>query len=376
MPTLYPEVIDTTTITEVFSQPQFLVVGVEGVMNNGTDTAGTATVGTAYIIARKSDAETFFGKDSTLSLLIKFLLDRALLYVVAVASKTGAGVTLANRQTAWVALEEDQSVRVRLTDSNLQADLVALADSCEWAEGIQNKQFMVGGLATGQNKAAYSAAAGAINSKRGMVIGPGVYDHNGNLLGGPYSAAWVTAEVAKNPDISDDLDTFLLPGSTGIEKAASGVPLFRIKAGAGSPVNDFEDLLQTGVSPLRQGRRGGAEITHLRMTYTADETYDALQTRLVVDQVFIDVRDFCEESLALRKPNTAVYRADLASQVNRLLAERANWISPRLQPDGKIGYGVAVTPTVDGHGIRIHYIGTIIRNTQTIEINGSLQIAA
>lgn len=370
--TLYPEVIDTTTIAEVFAEDQFLEIGVEG----RKDTAGTADIATVYTVTRKSQADTLFGPSSSLATLIKFLFDRGIAVVRAVASKDNAAPLLADRQDAWALLEENKDVRIRLTDSTAQADLVALADSCEWAEGIQNKQFCIAGMASGTSKAALISAATAINSKRAVLVGPGIYDQNGNLLGGPFSSAWVAAEVSKNPDIADDLDTMLLPGSTGIEQAANGQPLLREKAGAGTPVNDFEDLLQGGVSPLRQGRRGGAEITHLRMTYTADSTFDALMTRLVADQLFVDIRTLLEDSLALRRPNTAEQRLDIGALVNRYLQEAINWVKPRLQPDGKIGFGVAVTATTDGRGIKVHYIGTIVRNTQNIDINGQLVIPA
>jgi hypothetical protein len=144
------------------------------------------------------------------------------------------------RQAAWTVLEENLHGAVRLTDSTTQADLVALADSCEWAEGIQNKQWAAAGLALPTTGGELDAAAGAIASKRFVLVGPGIYDPNGVLLDGSFAAAAWAVERAKNLDLSDDMDLADIPGMTGIEKSPNGLPLFRLHAGAGTPVNDFE----------------------------------------------------------------------------------------------------------------------------------------
>jgi hypothetical protein len=189
-------------------------------------------------------------------------------------------------------------------------------------------------------------------------------------------AAAVAAEVAKNSDITDDLDTAPIPGFQTIESDVNGMPIFRIKAGAGTPVNDFETMLQGGVSPLRRGRNGGAEITHLRTTYTVDTTYDALQTRLVTDQVFIDVRNYLEASNFLRRGNTLKNRNDMRAGVEALLNERSNWVAPLPQADGTTGYGVAIIPSSDQKSVTVSYKGQVVRGIQTILIDAQLQIAA
>lgn len=371
---LYPEVKDGSSLGALFAQVPFLLIGIEG--EAGDD--GDADVATPVTISRPIEAETAFGNASSLTNLVKFILGRGVPSLVAVASDKDSSPeafpSLNQRKAAWATLEDDREIRVRLTDSVTQADLVALADSCEWAENINHKQVAFTGMDSGTPKATLISAAAAIGSKRGVLVGPGIYDEDGNLLDGAYAAAAVAAEVSKNPDIADDLDTLVLPGFTGIEQDANGLPVFRIKSNAGTPINDFEDLLQGGVSPLEQSRTGDVKITHLRMTYQTDGTFDALMTRLIVDQVFIDVRDYCENNKFLRRGNTPETRTDLKAGVEALLFERRNWVAQITQPDGTPGYSVAVTSSPDGRQVIISYSGRVVRGIQTILVDARLQI--
>ena len=371
---LYPEVKDGTTLGALFAQVPYLLIGVEG---KGAST-GTAAIKTPIKISRPIEADTNFGAGSSLANLVKFILGRGVPSLVAVASlmpSDSSSPTLQQRKDAWQSLEDDRTIRIRLTDSTTQSDHVELSNSAENAELINNKQVAFSGLAQGSTKSTLTAAAVAIASKRGVLVGPGIYDENGTLLSGNYAAAAVAAEVSKNPDIADDLDTLLLPGFTGIEHDANGIPIFRVKSNYGTPVNDFEDMLQAGVSPLRQGKNGGVEITHLRMTYDVDDTFDALMTRLIVDQVFIDVRDYCEDNKFLRRGNTVETRGDLAAGVSAILFERRNWINQIVQPDGKLGYNVAVTSSPDERQVIVSYSGRVVRGIQTILVDAKLQIS-
>jgi hypothetical protein len=370
MSQLYPEVKDATSLGPRFSQALYLPIGVEG----QKDAGGTATVAVPVKIGRPADADTQFGPASSLSAIVKFLLGRGVPQVTAIASASGSAPTLGQRQAAWAILEADPEIRIRLTDSVTQADHVALADSAEWAEGINNKQIAFVGMANATALAALSTAAAAIASKRAVLVAPGIYDEFGTLRSGAYAAAAVAAEVAKNSDLSDDLDTARLSGFTDVERDATGLPLFRVKAGAGTPVNDMETLLQAGVSPLRRARGGGVEIAHLRTTYTTDSTFDALMTRLIVDQLFMDVRQYVESNNFLRRGNTLANRNDLKAGVEALLAERSNWIKPMPQPDGTDGYFVAVTSSADGRQVTVSYKGEVIRGIQTVLVDAQLVI--
>lgn len=367
---LYPEVKDGTNLGPRFSQALFLPIGVEG----QKDAGGSQAIATPVDISRPSDADTLFGAASTLAVLIKFLLGRGVPVVTAVASASGVAPTLVQRQAAWALLESDPKVRVRLTDSTTQADLEALADSAENADLINHKQVAFVGMATGTSLANLSTAAQAIASKRAVLVAPGIYDENGNLLSGAFAAAAVAAEVSKNSDLADDLDTLPLAGLTDIEHAADGLPLFRQRVTGGTAVNDFEDSLQDGVSPLRRGRNGGVEITHLRTTYTVDTTMDALMTRLIVDQLFIDVRDYVETNNFLRRGNTDATRNDLKAGVEALLDERSNWVKPLPQPDGTTGYNVGVSSSADGRQVIVSYKGEVIRGVQTVLVDAQLSI--
>jgi hypothetical protein len=371
---LYPQIRDTSTLTGVLTSDNFLLVGVEG----AGASPGTAVTARPYSIALGGDANTLFGATSSLAKLINFLLKRGVAYVIAVASSMTAAPTLPQRQAAWTALEEDPNVRIRLTDSLLQADLAALGISCDNADKIYNKQFMLGGIATPTTQANLTAAAAAVNSKRGLIVGPGVYDETGTLLNGSYAAAWVAARVAMNSDIADDLDLTDLPGSTGIELDTSGMPLIRIHAGGGSPVNDFETLLQAGVSPLQRGQGGGAQITHLRTTWITDSTYDALMTLLIKDQLFIDTRDLLNARNFLRKPNSLSIRQTIAGIVEDYLTERARgndaWIAPVASPNGGTSFNVSVISAPSARNVQVHAEAIVLRNLQTIDINYVLSI--
>lgn len=370
---LYPEVKDGSGLGPKFSRPQFHVIGIEG----QAGASGTTVVGRVEEISRPTDADTLFGTTSSLAMLVKFVLARGIPSVKAVASVKGSySAESTERQTAWQNLESDPDVRLRLTDAVTQSILDLHATSAENANIIQNKQVAFGGMPTGTSKAALISAAGAVNSKRGVLVGPGVHDEGGVLLAGPYAAGAVVARVALNPDPSDDLDTVALHGLTGIEKDGMGMPIFRQKVVAGAEVNDYSDLLVGGVSPLRTGRRGGVEITHLRTTYTADSTFDALSTLMIIDEVFIRVRDYCERMLFLRKGNTAVNRNLLQSGIQALLNELQDWLEAKQQVDGTTGFNVAVTASADKRQMIVSYEGEVLRGVQTILIAGNLSIAA
>jgi len=370
MSTTFPEIRDVSTLSGLFFANQFLTVGVEGQSGNG----GSADEATAYEVSDVSQAVELFDADSSLTNLIQFLLDRGLNSVWAVSSSNSGTPLLADRQAAWEALDENVDVRIRLTDSETQAVLVALADACEHADKIQHKQFCVVGIATPTTKANLSAAATAIASKRAVLVGPGIYDGDGNLLSGHYAAAYAAAEIAKNPDITDDMDGMGIAGTAGIEKDSNELPLFRQRVNGGTPINDFVDLLDDGVSPFAQGRNGQAEFVHLRMTWTTDDTYDALMTLLIMDETFIQLKAMLLNQKFLRRGNTESNRALAGALTNQWLSTHRDWIEPALLPDGKTGYGVTVTPSDDRKKMTITYFGVIVRNNQKIDINGVLTI--
>ena len=368
---LWPEVVDASTLIARPSSPIFLPIGVEGMM----DADGTATVGTLYTINTISEARANFGVAAKLSKVIEVLINHGAFPVIAAASKKTTAPLLADRQLVWDDLASDPRVRVRLTDSLVQADLVALADSCESAELVQNKQVGFGGLANATDRSAHITAAGAIASSRFVLVGPGVYDADGTLQNGAYAAAACASEVAKNADLANDLDQWPLPLLSAIEKNAANLPVFRNKVVSGVAVNDFEVLLQGGVSPLMPARTGtGVEISHLRTTYTTNTAFDSLGTRLIVDQVFVDVKNYIYDTGFLRLGNTEATRNALRAAVTALLFERVEWVAPITQADGTQGYNVQVTPSADKRQVTVSYQGQVVRGIQTIQIAGSMAI--
>jgi hypothetical protein len=364
---LFPEVIDGSTLGARVASAVFLPIGVEG----GADAAGDCVVGTVYTITRDADAIAHFGPNSTLTLLLEFLLARGVAPIYAVASKKGTVPLLADRQAAWQVLEMSRDVRLRLTDSTTTADLAALAVSCNNANLLNNKHVAFCGVPVAQTKAQAITVAGAIANARATLIAPGVYDMDGTLKSGAYAAAAVAAAIAKNPDIADDMDTAELENLLAIEKDASGNSVFREIVVGGSLVNDFEDLLQGGVSPLMPGRNGGVAISHLRMTYTTDSRWDALMTRLIVDQLFVLVREYAYNFQSLRKANTQLNRDLLASGIQSLLNSHRDWVAPL---PGFDDFQVTVTASPDNRQQIIHYAGEVNRGAQTIVVDGNLSI--
>jgi len=377
---LFPAVVDASTLGQKLTAPIYLPIGIEGQMDN----AGDATVGVLYSIVRTDQAVTRFGSAARLTTLITALLARGAGPIIAVASKKGSAPSLSERQAAWALLESDPTVRIRLTDSTTQADLAGLAASCANANLINHKQLCVVGMASGTSKAALITAAAAVaaggakeGATRSVFVGPGVYDDLGTLQDGGWAAAIVASEIAKNGDPSNDLDLLVLSPLPAIEKDAAGMPIFREKVVSGVAVNDFEDLLQAGVSPLMtppvQGG-SGVSISHLRTVYITDTTHDALMTRIIEDQVFIDVRNYIYNAGFLHQGNTPETRKRVQSGVDAVLHERIAWISPLLQPDGSLGYGVDVTSSVDERQLTVNYVGKIVRGIQTVQVTGNLQI--
>jgi hypothetical protein len=368
---LFPEVIDASNLVAKPTSPIFLPVAIEGQMDN----VGTAIVGTLYAVKTLSDAVTLFGPAATLTLLIGEVLKRGSSPVIAGASKKGSAPLLAERQSVWDAMSSDPNIRIRLTDSTTQADLVALGTSCTQAELAQHKQFAIAGMASGTAKAALLTASTAMAGKRMVFVAPGVYDEGGVLRSGSFAAACVAAEVSKNPDPSNDLDLWTIPYLTAIELDSLGFPIFREKIVTGALTNDFEDLLQGGVSPLMPtATPGGAQTSHLRTTYVTDGSYDALSTRIIVDQIFVDVRDYVTAMGYLRRPNNDATRQAIASGVSALLLDRQDWIQAVTQPDGTKGFNVSVTPSNDQRQVIVGYGGQVVRGIQTIKVAAQLTI--
>lgn len=371
---LDPTVIDASTLIPRQTSNVYMPIGIEG----QADSDGSAAIAVPFVVSRVDQARTWFGVASRLTQLIQAVLDRGAGPVLAVASSKGATPTLAQRKTAWEILEADVNTRIRLTGSTSQADLVALATSASNANLIFNKQIAFGGLASGSSKAAMISAAGAISpadASRFVLVGPSVYDASGVLQDGAYAAACVAAEVAKNSDPGNDLDLWGIPLLTGIEMDASGRPVFMRRVTAGAAVDDFEDLLQGGVSPLQASPvAGGVMTTHLRTAYTVNTTYDNLYTRVIQDQVFLDVRDYVLNNNFLRAGNTSTTQARIKSGVEALLAERAAWILPVPQSDGTTGYAVTVTPSTDNRQVTIGYQGTVVRGISSVQVAANLTI--
>jgi hypothetical protein len=374
---LDPRVIDASTLVPKATAAIYMPIGIEG----QADTIGTGSIATPYVINRVDEANTNFGPASPLTAIITQVLNAGAGPVVAIASAKGAGPTLIQRQAAWAIFESDTNVRIRLTDSTTQADIVALAVSCANANLLYNKQIALVGMPLSTTKANWIAAATAIAAggtdagSRTCLVAPGVYDATGTLRSGAYAAAITAAEVAKNADPSNDLDLWPIPLYTAIEKDASGLDVFRRKVVTGTAVDDYEDLLQGGVSPLQPGLvAGGIMTTHLRTTYVTNSSYDNLYTRIIVDQLFLDVKEYIMSKNFLRSPNTAATRARIKSGVEALLRERNSWVTTVTQPDGSQGYNVSVTSSLDNRQITVGYEGVVVRGINTVKVAANLTI--
>lgn len=373
---LDPGVIDASTLTPRQTSAIYLPIGAEGQADN----AGTGLVATPVVISRGDQAETIIGPQATNSLSrhVQAILAAGAGPVKVVISAKGTTPTLVQRQAAWATLESDPDVRLRLTDSVVQSDLVALAASAQLANLVYNKQIAIMGMPAGTAKAALIAAAAAIavgDASRAVLVAPGVFDANGVLRSGNYAASVVAAEIAKNADPSIDLDLWTIPNLTGIELDSAGLPIFRRKVVSGAAVDDYEDLLDGGVSPLQPSRvAGGVMTTHLRTAYITNTQWDNVYTRIIVDQIFLDVKSYILDNNFLRLGNTEAVRNRIASGVDALLRERVSWISPITQGDGTQGYGVSVTSSPDERQVTIGYQGTVVRGINTVQVAANLTI--
>jgi hypothetical protein len=373
---LDPGVIDASTLTPRQTSAIYLPIGIEGQADN----VGTGVVATPVVISRNDQAEAIIGPAATnvLSRHVQAMINAGAGPIKVVISAKGTTPTVGQRQTAWATLESDTQVRLRLTDSAVQSDLVALAASASSANLVYNKQVAILGMPSGTAKAALISAAAAIASgdqSRAVLVAPGVYDSAGVLRSGNYAAAVVAAEVAKNADPAMDLDLWNIPNITGVELDTAGLPVFRRKIVTGAAVNDYEDLLDAGVSPLQPSRvPGGVMTTHLRTTYITNTQWDNLYTRIIVDQIFLDVKAYILDNNFLRAGNTDATRARIASGVDALLKERSAWISPIVQGDGTTGYGVIVTASPDLRQVTVGYQGTVVRGINTVQVAANLTI--
>lgn len=374
---LDPRVIDASTLVPKATSPIFMPIGIEG----GMDNAGSGSILVPYVINRVDEANTTFGPAGVITGIITAVLNAGAGPVVAIASAKGATPTLVQRQAAWAIFESDTNVRIRLTGSEVQADLVAMAVSCANANLLYNKQICLVGMPSGTAKgalttAAIAIAAGGVDAaSRTVMVAPGVYDIAGVLKGGSFAAAIVAAEIAKNADPSNDLDLWTIPLYTAIEKDGSGLDVFRRKVVTGAAVDDFEDLLQGGVSPLQPGIvAGGIQTTHLRSVYITNSEYDNIYTRIILDQLFLDVKNYILTKNFLRQGNTETVRARIKSGVDALLRERAAWVSKVTQPDGSQGYNVTVVPSLDQRQVTVGYEGVVVRGINTVKVAANLTI--
>ena len=306
---------------------------------------------------------------------MKYLLDRGAGPVYAIASASNATPTLIQRQAAWQTLEATRAVRIRLTDSVASVDHAGLVTSCNNANLLNNKQFAMIGMPTATAKAALITAVANVRSNRLVMVAPGVYDENGVLKSGAFAAASVAAMVCQNSDPSDDLIRHRFPddGDRAGQLGQQRVPPDR---GRGVVQNDFEDLLQAGISPLMISLDGAVAISHLRTTVITDSKYDSLMTRIIMDQLFVLIRNYAVKVNELRKGNTQKTRDQLASGIDALLNANNDIIQKIELGDGSEGYGVVVTSSADQRQQIISYQGEIVRGTQTILVAGSLVIAA
>src|SRR5580765_4830213 len=172
---LDPRVIDASTLIPKATSAIYLQPAVEGQGSTG----GTANVAVPTLITRLDQAATAFGSDSKLYKVIKALLDRGSGPIIAVASVLGATLpTLVQRQAAWEKLESDENIRIRLTDSEVQSDLLALAVSCANADMLYNKQICFVGMPSGTTKASLISAgtaltaSGEIPASRTCLVSP------------------------------------------------------------------------------------------------------------------------------------------------------------------------------------------------------------
>jgi hypothetical protein len=116
--------------------------------------------------------------------------------------------------------------------------------------------------------------------------------------------------------------------------------------------------------------------THLRTVYTVNGTYDNLYTRIIVDQVFLDVKAYILDNNFLRAGNTVTTRARIKSGVEALL-QREKYMDThcasarRFAGLQRVGHVLGGQPS--GH---VGYEGVVVRGINTVKVAANLSIPA
>jgi hypothetical protein len=126
--------------------------------------------------------------------------------------------------------------------------------------------------------------------------------------------------------------------------------------------------------------RGGGDDARTHDVH-GDTTFDSINTLLVKDQLFLDIRDIVLAQGVLRRPNIPFWQGLVASHVEDYLNGRSQgpdaWISAEA-PAGRHGRVRRQRHAVstDRKQMTIHYQAEIDRGTQKVDVNGVLTIAA
>lgn len=265
-------------------------VGVAGVAAGGTK-------GAVSLITSYAAAASLYGGSSSLTGLVKVLLENGAPVVYAVPVVVSGTAARADYEVAFAALMERSEIGFMVCDSRDEAVHAALLAAISGGE--ERSKYRIGIVESAGTASALVALAEKLNSERMALVGlPAAQG-----AAGAFAAAAAGVLAAQN-------DPALPLG--GAELAGVTAPDARFSD------SDVNVLIRGGVTPIEA--LGGivsvirGVTTRTTTNGTADATWRELSTILIVDDVLPTVRDSLKTRFA-RTKNTAQTRGAIRTQV-------------------------------------------------------------
>lgn len=170
---------------------------------------------------------------------------------------------------------------VPMTDNaSYHAAAKAHAEAMSLPTGRSERIAIVGG-ASGETSSAVIARAAALNSKRAVLVWPGIkdYDSTGTLVTLPpyYLAAQIAGQMASQGDPAEPLTNKVI-GLSGLESSI--------------PVSTIDDLVNGGVLAIRNDLNRGFVVVQSLTTWTGDLRFARreISTIRAADEVMSSIR--------------------------------------------------------------------------------------
>jgi len=240
---------------------------------------------------------------------------------------TTPGAEGSNTATQWTAAltlleNEDADIIVPLTaDTSLMALVSSHVENMSVTKRERRAYY---GTALGYTKQQIKALASTTNSRRALLVTPGVQlrEFDGTVTTYPsYIAAAAVAGIMAGFDNVAEPATYKLLNIVGMEKTWSPT--------------DIDELLDAGVAPLEYARNLGWRICQGRTTYTKDNNVVNVEDSVsaVADYVSKDLRTYLENRFIGQKATTSSISSIESAVVSKLKDyERSGIITGGIDP--------------------------------------------